>query len=153
MWPSARSSSRPPVLNVPTNQTLSELTTLVLTNTATDADLPANTLTFSLLSAPAGMTLNPSTGYVVSTSGSGVQFGNAHITATGSGPDIGFTCALGFPQQCRWGDYSWSTLDPNGKDLWMAGELTVPQVATQPKTKPPAKTNWGTQVWDVAGQP
>jgi hypothetical protein len=97
-------------------------------------------------------TLNPSTGYVVSTSGSGVHFGNAHITATGSGPDIGFTCALGFPQQCRWGDYSWSTLDPNGKDLWMAGELTVPQVATQPKTKPPAKTNWGTQVWDVAGQ-
>jgi hypothetical protein len=94
-------------------------------------------------------TLNPSTGYVVSTSSSNVHFGGAHITATGSGPDIGFTCALGFPQQCRWGDYSWSALDPNGKDLWMAAELTVPQVATQPNTNPPAQTNWGTQVWDV----
>jgi hypothetical protein len=97
-------------------------------------------------------TLNPSTGYVVSTSSSGVQFGNVHITATGSGPDIGFTCALGFPQQCRWGDYSWSTLDPNGKDLWMAAELTVPHIATQPNTTPPARINWGTEVWEVAGQ-
>jgi hypothetical protein len=95
-------------------------------------------------------TLNPSTGYVVSTSERGVRFGGAHITATGSGPDIGFTCALGFPQQCRWGDYSWSTLDPNGKDLWMAAELTVPQVATS-KLHPHSKTNWGTQVWDVQG--
>jgi hypothetical protein len=96
-------------------------------------------------------TLNPSTGYVVSTSNNGVRFGSAHITATGSGPDIGFTCALGFPQQCRWGDYSWSTLDPNGKDLWMAAELTVPQVATQPNFTPLSQTNWGTQVWDVQG--
>jgi hypothetical protein len=96
-------------------------------------------------------TLNPSTGFVVSTSSNGVHFGSAHITATGSSPDIGFTCALGFPQQCRWGDYSWSTLDPNGKDLWMAAELTVPQVATQPNTTPPAQTNWGTQVWNVSG--
>jgi hypothetical protein len=96
-------------------------------------------------------TLNPSTGYVVSTSNKGVRFGSAHITATGSGPDIGFTCALGFPQQCRWGDYSWSTLDPNGKDLWMAAELTVPQVATQPNFTPLSQTNWGTQVWAVKG--
>jgi hypothetical protein len=96
-------------------------------------------------------TLNPSTGYVVSTSNKGVRFGSAHITATGSGPDIGFTCALGFPQQCRWGDYSWSTLDPNGKDLWMGAELTVPQVATQPNFTPLSQTNWGTQVWAVKG--
>jgi hypothetical protein len=98
-------------------------------------------------------TLNPSTGYVVSKSPNGVHFGHAQITATGSGPDIGFSCPTGFPQQCRWGDYSWSTLDPNGQDLWMAGELTVPQVATQPNTTPPAQTNWGTQVWEVAGHP
>ncbi len=96
-------------------------------------------------------TLNPSTGYVVTTSPWSGHFGNAHITAVGSDPDIGFTCALGAPQQCRWGDYSWSTLDPNGKDLWMASELTVPQVATQPGTTPPAQTNWGTQIWDVSG--
>ncbi|TMD68907.1 MAG: hypothetical protein E6I91_03475 [Chloroflexi bacterium] len=97
-------------------------------------------------------TLNPSTGYVLSTSQHGVHFGGAHITAFGSGPDIGFTCALPAPQTCRWGDYSWTALDPNGKDLWMADELTVPQVATQPNTKPPAQINWGTQVWEVEGR-
>jgi hypothetical protein len=97
-------------------------------------------------------TLNPSTGYVVSTSNNGVRFGSAHITATGSGPDIGFSCPTGFPQQCRWGDYSWSTLDPNGKDLWMAAELTVPQVATLVIPNVGTfKTNWGTQVWEVKG--
>ena len=95
-------------------------------------------------------TFNPSTGFVVRKSGS-ANFGGANITSLGSGPDIGFTCALGFPQQCRWGDYSWSTLDPNGQDLWMAAEKTVKQVATQPGITPPAQTNWGTQVWEVMG--
>jgi hypothetical protein len=33
----------------------------------------------------------------------------------------------------------------------MAAEKTVNQVATQPGTKPPARTNWGTQVWEVMG--
>lgn len=97
-------------------------------------------------------TLNPSTGYVVSTSENGIHFGGAHITAFGSGPDIGFTCALPAPQTCRWGDYSWTALDPNGRNLWMADELTVPQVATQPKTKPPAQINWGTQIWEIEGR-
>jgi len=96
-------------------------------------------------------TLNPSTGYIVSTSNRKISFGNAHITAVGSDPDIDFTCALGFPQQCRWGDYSWSALDPNGKDLWMAAELTVPQIARQPNFTPLSQTNWGTQVWAVRG--
>src|SRR5205823_4065972 len=40
----------------------SELSTLTVTNTASDADLPANTLTFSLLSGPPGMYLNSATG-------------------------------------------------------------------------------------------
>src|SRR5439155_40106 len=43
-----------PVLTVPTGQTVAELSTLTVTNTASDPDLPANTLTFSLVSAPAG---------------------------------------------------------------------------------------------------
>src|SRR5207245_1763125 len=41
-----------PVLNVPTDQTLSAHTRLFLSASATDADLPANTLTFALVSAP-----------------------------------------------------------------------------------------------------
>src|SRR5437667_3827925 len=51
-----------PVLTVPPNQTIDELTTLVVTNTAVDADIPANTVAFTLLSPPAGMTIDSSTG-------------------------------------------------------------------------------------------
>lgn len=95
-------------------------------------------------------TLNPSTGYVERFSDS-ASFDAIHITAVGSGPDIGFTCTLGFPQQCRWGDYSWSALDPNGQDIWMAAEDIVPPVATQVVSGMTLHTNWGTRVWDVAG--
>src|SRR5206468_1676996 len=51
-----------PVLTVPTDRTVTELSTLTVTNTASDADLPANTLTFSLVSAPSGVNLDPSSG-------------------------------------------------------------------------------------------
>jgi len=51
-----------PVLTVPDNQTITELSRLVVTNTATDSDVPANTLTFSLVSPPAGMSIDPSSG-------------------------------------------------------------------------------------------
>jgi formylglycine-generating enzyme required for sulfatase activity len=52
----------PPVLTVPTDRTIPELTTLTVTCMASDADLPADTLTFSLVSAPAGVNLDPSSG-------------------------------------------------------------------------------------------
>src|SRR5437667_448070 len=51
-----------PTLTVPGNQTINELSALVVTNNASDADLPANTLTFALVSGPAGVALNPATG-------------------------------------------------------------------------------------------
>src|SRR5213079_631211 len=51
-----------PVLTVPTDRTVPELSTLTVTNSASDADLPANTLTFSLVSAPSGVNLDPSSG-------------------------------------------------------------------------------------------
>src|SRR5439155_65574 len=57
-----RDFTNPPVLTVPIDQTVTELSTLTVTNTAIDADLPADTLTFSLVSAPTGVNLNPSTG-------------------------------------------------------------------------------------------
>ncbi len=53
-----------PVLNVSANQTIDELTTLTVTNTASDTDLPANTLTFNLVSAPSGMSINSSSGVI-----------------------------------------------------------------------------------------
>src|SRR5207248_2078003 len=49
-----------PVLPVQTNRTINELTLLTVTNRATDSDLPANTLTYSLLSPPTGAAINSS---------------------------------------------------------------------------------------------
>jgi len=51
-----------PVLAVPATQTINELATLTATATATDADLPANPLTFSLVSPLPGMAINASSG-------------------------------------------------------------------------------------------
>jgi VCBS repeat-containing protein len=48
----------PPVLGTQTNRTIDELTLLVVTNAATDPDLPAQTLTYSLLSPPTGATIS-----------------------------------------------------------------------------------------------
>jgi hypothetical protein len=47
-----------PVLTAQTNQTIAELATLVITNTATDLDVPANILSYILLDAPAGATID-----------------------------------------------------------------------------------------------
>src|SRR5205809_798393 len=56
-------ANQAPVLVVPADQTIDEMSTLVVTNTATDADLPANTLTFSLdPGAPAGASINATNG-------------------------------------------------------------------------------------------
>ncbi len=52
-----------PVLGAIGNRTVAELATLAFTATATDADLPANTLTFSLgAGAPAGATIGGASG-------------------------------------------------------------------------------------------
>src|SRR5206468_824514 len=53
-----------PVLTVPANQVINELTTLNVSASATDSDIPTNTLTFSLVSAPAGMTINANNGAI-----------------------------------------------------------------------------------------
>jgi hypothetical protein len=47
-------SNTAPVLPAQTNQVVLELATLTVTNSATDSDLPANTLTYQLLNAPTG---------------------------------------------------------------------------------------------------
>jgi hypothetical protein len=51
-----------PVLGSIGNKTINEGSALTFTATATDHDEPANTLTFSLIGAPAGATINASTG-------------------------------------------------------------------------------------------
>ena len=51
-----------PILAVIPNQTVNEGILLTFTASATDADLPANTLTYSLVGAPSGATIDASTG-------------------------------------------------------------------------------------------
>ena len=53
-----------PILAPIFDRTLDEKTVLSLTATATDADQPANTLTYSLATAPAGMTIDSATGVI-----------------------------------------------------------------------------------------
>src|SRR3989440_10023074 len=53
-----------PVLTVPADQTINEQTTLNVSASAIDADIPANSLTFALVSAPTGMTINPASGAI-----------------------------------------------------------------------------------------
>ena len=52
----------PPVLAAIPPQTINELSTLTFAAAATDADIPANTLTFGLSGAPGGAAIGPSTG-------------------------------------------------------------------------------------------
>jgi len=49
-----------PVLPAQSNRTIAELTSLIVTNRASDADLPANTLTYSLIASPAGAAISAS---------------------------------------------------------------------------------------------
>ena len=49
-----------PVLPAPADRTINELTLMTVVDTATDPDIPANTLTYSLLSAPTGAAISPS---------------------------------------------------------------------------------------------
>ncbi|MEK7677647.1 MAG: putative Ig domain-containing protein, partial [Verrucomicrobiota bacterium] len=51
-----------PVLSMPATQTVNELATLMVTIIATDPDVPTNTLSFSLVSPPNGVTINQNTG-------------------------------------------------------------------------------------------
>ena len=51
-----------PVLGAIGNKSIAELATLTFTAIATDVDLPANTLTYSLESAPTGASINSTSG-------------------------------------------------------------------------------------------
>src|ERR1041385_7794657 len=54
------STNTPPGLPAQTNRTIVALTTLTVTNTATDADVPAQGLNYQLVSPPAGAVINSS---------------------------------------------------------------------------------------------
>ena len=57
-----RDANSPPVLNTISNQTMQELSKLALNITATDADIPTDTLSYSATNLPTGASINASTG-------------------------------------------------------------------------------------------
>src|SRR6185369_962483 len=52
-WTPTEGNAAPAIANVPASATIPELSPYTFTATATDADVPAQTLTFSLVGAPA----------------------------------------------------------------------------------------------------
>src|SRR5204862_415561 len=76
-----------PVLTVPADQTMAEQTTLNVSASATDADIPANSLTFALVSAPTGMTINPASGAIswTPTEGQGPSTNAVSVSVTDNG--------------------------------------------------------------------
>lgn len=73
-------SNEPPVLAPVSSRTIHAGMTLAITNTATDPDLPANALTFSLNAAPAGASINSTNGLFLWTPDS--SFVNTTSTVT-----------------------------------------------------------------------
>ena len=59
---------------------------LVITNNATDSDLPANTLTYSLLNAPAGVSLNSTNGVLTLNLNLGTNLVTTVVTDNGGPP-------------------------------------------------------------------
>jgi uncharacterized repeat protein (TIGR01451 family) len=82
-------SNEPPVLAPISDRTIHVGTTLVITNSATDVDVPTNSLTFSLYPSPAGADVNPTNGVFVWTPDS--SFANTTnsvtVVVTDNNPD------------------------------------------------------------------
>ncbi len=76
-----REANQAPILAAIGNKSINEGRLLTFTASATDADLPANNLSFSLDSgAPAGATINPSTGQFRWTPAEGTSSGDHTVT-------------------------------------------------------------------------
>jgi hypothetical protein len=110
--------------------------------------LPGNYLLYPAIQAAPdgkvvmGMSLSgagryPSAGYAVLNAGASA-FGPVTVAAAGTGSYD--------PAATRWGDYSWTVLDPSGKSVWAATEY-IPPASSQ---TPDGLRNWGTRVFQVS---
>ncbi len=113
-----------PQLIVPANQTLDELGTLQVTASATDVDLPANTLHFSLVTPPEGMAIDPASG-AISWTPTEAQGPSTHVIAV-----------------VVTDDNPWAV---NSKSLSVTNQFTV---TVREINLPPALTIPGNQVLD-----
>jgi len=81
--------NRGPTLLPPGPQTVNELTALVVTNAATDPDLPTNALMFRLVSAPTGVALDATNGVLtwIPTEAQGPSTNTITVRVTDTNPD------------------------------------------------------------------
>ncbi|MEI6194932.1 MAG: LamG-like jellyroll fold domain-containing protein, partial [Verrucomicrobiota bacterium] len=79
--PVVPTNSAPVFIGNPATQTINPLAALVVTNAATDADVPAQTLTYTLLNPPVGAVINPTNGLITWTP-SLAQAGTSNTLAT-----------------------------------------------------------------------
>jgi hypothetical protein len=98
-------------------------------------------MAFSIVSP----TITPSAAYAVVPDGTNANNAGAIFvagTGTSSYSDT-FTCTAS-PFLCRWGDYSWATLDPGTMNIWMGTEYVPPQ------SEWGLFMNWGTRLYEVS---
>ena len=76
--------NHPPVLPAPTVVTIMRTNVLVFTNTATDIDVPAQTLTYQLLSGPSGASIDANGIVRWTPSSAGANFFQTKVTDNGS---------------------------------------------------------------------
>jgi hypothetical protein len=89
-------------------------------------------------------TQTPSAAYVVGTATDVTGFGPIFVAATGTGSYYdNFTCNGSAPPGCRWGDYSWATIDPYTDEIWFGAEY-IP-----PLNRQFSDANWGTRIFEV----
>jgi hypothetical protein len=80
--------------------------------------------------------INPSSAFTT------VGSGKIRIVAAGAGPHVSYSDAeFGTP---RWGDYSFTALDPGSSGVWLATEY-IPPLAFQDQAD-----NWGTSMFEVS---
>ena len=92
---SVTESNLPPGLTVPADQTINELSLLSVSASATDPNIPPKTLTFSLASAPVGMSINPNTGLITWTP-SEAQGPSANVVVVRVANSVGLSASRSF---------------------------------------------------------
>jgi hypothetical protein len=109
-----------PALSTIAARTVNEGTSLTITNLATDADLPANRLTFTLLSAPTNAVLDPNTGVLAwtptETQGPGTNRVRVRVADNGS------------PNMEATGEFTVTVREVNAPPVWRSDPPAVAPV-------------------------
>lgn len=132
-------ANTPPNLTVPDPQTVAEGTLMAVSASASDSDIPAQTLTFALVNAPEGVSINPATGLVSwvpnESQGPGDYLIKLKVTDSAS-PSTSSTNS--FSVKVTEANLPPALVMPSGQTVVQGSPLSVPIQATDPDL--PAQT-------------